>query len=251
MTIMIYYHCSGYKTFKDYYCKHVLVQLTGEFKQLVSYNRFVELMKYALLTLALFLRMKCLGKCTGISFIDSSSLKVCHNKRIHSNKVFKGIAKRGKTSIDWFFGFKLHLVFNHFGEIVDFLLTQGNIADNNYDVLNSLTKQITGKLFGDKGYILKSDTFQEFYDKGVHFVTKIRTNMKNILMNIFDKLLLKKRGLAESAIGNFKSSISIEHTRHRSPINFLSSIFSALIAYSFRQKKPSLAANFLFFGLPA
>lgn len=96
MTIMVCFHQSGYRTFKDYYIKEVKKHLMREFPKLVSYNRFVELMKSALAPSACYLETR-YAECTGISFIDSTSIKVCHNRRIHSNKVFEDAAKRGKT----------------------------------------------------------------------------------------------------------------------------------------------------------
>ena len=91
------------------------------------------------------------GEITGISFFDSTSIKVCHNKRISRNKVFKGLAKLGKTTTGWFYGFKLHLVINDKGEILAFQLTPGNVSD--VSMLETLSSGLWGKLFGDKGYI--------------------------------------------------------------------------------------------------
>lgn len=240
MTICINYHYSGYKTFKDYYCKHVLVHMTGEFKNLVSYTRFIELKGTAVLPLALFLKLCCPGVCTGISIIDSFSLQVCHNRRICSHKVFKDIAQRGHTSMGWFYGFKVHFVINHNGGIIDFYLSAGNVADNNPDVLKQLTKKIFGKLIGDKGYIVNQTLFEQLLVNGIHLITKLRKNMKNKLMPFFDKLLLRKRGTIESSIGILKESFSIEHSRHRSPTNFLNYLFSGLAAYFFKPNKPSI-----------
>lgn len=239
MTICIYYHYSGYKTFKDYYCKHVLVHLQPEFPGLVSYNRFVELKAMTVLPLILFAKA-CAGKCTSVSFIDSFALKVCHNKRIYSHKLFKNIAQRGKTSMGWFYGFKIHFVINHFGQIIDFHLSAGNISDNDENVLAKLTQNIFGKLIGDRGYIVRSEIFENLYQLGIQLITKIRKNMQNKLILFFDKLLLRKRGTIESVIGNLKEDFSIEHTRHRSTTNFLSHVFSALVAYAFKPEKPSI-----------
>ncbi len=91
------------------------------------------------------------GEITGIAFIDSTSIDVCHNKRIRRNKVFKGLAKSGKTTAGWFYGFKLHLIINELGEILSFQLTPGNASDTS--LVEILSKGIVGKLFGDKGYI--------------------------------------------------------------------------------------------------
>lgn len=244
MTICVYYHFSGYKTFKDFYIKSILVHHKNEFKNLVSYNRFVELKQKIALDLGLLAHLLCrLNKCTGTSFIDSFSLPVCHNKRIYSHKVFKGFAERGKTSVGWFFGFKMHIAIDPMGNILNFYFTPGNISDNNENVLNSLAMNLFGKLFGDKGYLLKQELFEYFYINNLEFVHKIRSNMKNKLMNFGDKLTLKKRGIVESAIDIIKIHLSVDHSRHRSRTAFLSNLFSGLIAYAFYPTKPSIALN--------
>jgi len=129
MTILIHFHQLHYRDFKAYYTSYVLERLRSEFPGLVSYNRFVEFIPSVLIPLCVYLRQDCFGICTGISFIDSTSLKVCRNQRIHSHRVFAGLAERGKTSTGWFFGFKLHLIFNDRGELLNLMLTPGNVDD--------------------------------------------------------------------------------------------------------------------------
>ena len=240
MTISIFYHYSGYKTFKDYYEKQVLIHMTSDFKELVSYNRFLELRQSALLPLIAFIQLNSMSKCTGISFIDSFALNVSHPKRISSHKVFKGIAARGKTSTGWFYGFKLHLIINENGEVISLYVTPGNTADNNEAVILKLTKNLFGKIFGDKGYMLNTKLFENLYFNGIHMVTKIRNNMKNKLMDVYDKIMLKKRGLIESIGGILKESMSLEHSRHRSIFGLLFHVTTTLCAYNFKSNKPSI-----------
>lgn len=240
VTICVFYHYSGYKNFKTYYKNYVLINMKSDFTKTISYNRFVELQKNAVLPLILFLKIYCKAVQTGISFIDSFSLKICNNRRIHSHKVFKNIAQRGQTSMGCFYGFKVHFIINHLGEIINFYITPGNIADNNTNLLEKLTHNVCGKLFGDKGYIVNKQLFKKLYDRGLQIVTKIRKNMKNTLMDAQDKLILKKRGTIESVIGILKESFNIEHSRHRSPSNFLANTLSALAAYVFKPEKPSI-----------
>lgn len=240
ITIAIYYHESGYKTLKDYYEKHVLKYMNADFHHLVSYNRFLELRKHAMPALVAFTQLNTLKKCTGISFIDSFPLKACHARRAYSHKVLKGLAKKGKTSVGWFYGLKLHLIMNHKGEILSFFITSGNVADNNEGVLLKLTKKITGKLFGDRGYLVNQALFKKLYLNGIQLITKIRKNMKNKLISMADKLLLRKRGVIESLGNILKEALSLEHTRHRSAAGFVCHIASTLIAYNFRDKKPSI-----------
>jgi transposase, IS4 family len=127
MTIIIHFHQMRYRDFKTYYTQFVQVYLPAEFPQLVSYNRFVELMPSLLVPLCAYLQ-SCYGDCTGISFIDSTPIMVCHNRRIRRHRVFANIAQRGKNSVGWFFGFKLHLVVNDRGELLACRLTAGNVV---------------------------------------------------------------------------------------------------------------------------
>lgn len=243
MTIAVYYHESGYKTFKDYYEKHVLVNMKNDFNHQVSYNRFLELRKKAVFPLLAFTQLNSLRNCSGTSYIDSYPLKVCHIRRASSHKVFKGFAKKGKTSVGWFYGFKLHVVINHEGEIISFYITPGNISDNNENVLVKLTKKVWGKLFGDKGYLVNNTLFKKLYINNVQLITKIRKNMKSKLMPLSDKLLLRKRGIIESVGNILKGSLSLEHSRHRSAFGFLGHVISTIISYSYRDKKPSITVS--------
>ncbi len=239
MTIMVLFHSGNFRNLKHFYLFYVKPHLKSEFPETVSYNRFVELQQKAIVPMALFLKMCCLGKCTGISFIDSTPLRSCHIKREKQHKTFKGMAAKGQCSIGWFFGFKLHLIINDKGEILDFMLTQGNVDDREPLKSDNFHKKIMGKLYGDKGYIGK-DLFEKLFVDGVHLVTKIRKNMKNSLMHTYDKVMLKKRAIIETVNDELKNMCQIEHTRHRSFDNFLSNLLSGLIAYSFFPKKPSL-----------
>ena len=191
MTIVIYFHLMRYRDFKHYYLFHVCEHMHSDFPSLVSYTRFVELMQTALLPLAVFLKTRCLGKCTGISYVDSSHIKACHIKRAHSHKVLKDLATKGQYSIGWFFGLKLHFIINDKGEILDFVLTPGNIDERQPLIGNNLLTKIYGKLYGDKGYISQS-LFEKLFIDGIHLITKLRKNMKNSLMLISDKILLRK-----------------------------------------------------------
>ena len=239
MTIVIFFHLMRYRDFKHYYLFHVCEHMRNEFPGLVSYNRFVELMQKSLLPLAVFLKTRCLGKCTGISFVDSTPIRACHIKREHSNKVLKGLATKGQCSIGWFFGLKLHFIINDKGEMLDFVLTPGNVDDRQPLIGSNLLAKIYGKLFGDKGYISQS-LFEKLFIDGIHLITKLRKNMKNSLMLLSDKILLRKRALIESVFDELKNICQIEHIRHRSQEGFIINLLSGLIVYSYLPKKPSL-----------
>jgi hypothetical protein len=187
------------------------------------------------------------GQCTGISIIDSTPIVVCHNKRIHSHQVFESLAKRGKSSMGWFFGFKLHIVINHLGELLAFKMTPGNTSD--LKSVEPLSNGLFGKLFGDKGYISQS-LFNKLLAKGLHLVTQIRSNMKNKLMNLTDRMMLRKRSLVESVFHIFKDVLTMEHTRHRSPINFMVNMASGLAAYCLSDSKPKMKFASSLIGQP-
>lgn len=243
ITLLICFQHSGFRNFKSFYLDFAMPYLSTYFPTLPSYNRFVELQSMSIFHNFFFTKLCCMGQCDGISFIDSFKLAVCHNKRIHQNKVFADTAKRGHTSMGFFYGFKGHIVVNSKCEIIDFQLTTGNIADNDENILLKLCKHIFGKVYGDKGYILNSEKFENFFNNGIQFISKIRSNMKNRLMNLNDKFMLNRRGIIETVIDQLKNICQIEHTRHRSPINFFNNFLSAIAAYSFKTEKPRLRTN--------
>lgn len=240
ITIVVFFQLSGYKDFKHYYCNHILSERKQDFPTAVSYSRFITLMPRVLFPLLAFLLLTRLGRCTGVSFIDTTVLRVCHTRRILSHKVFAGLAKRGKTTMGWFYGFKLHLIINTHGELLSFALTAGNVADNSKTLVSKLVgEKLWGKLLGDKGYI--STLLQELLrQRNVQLITSLRGNMKNKLLPMEDKLLLRKRSLIESVHDELKNNCEVEHSRHRSTQHFLVHLFSALTAYTFLPKKPSL-----------
>jgi hypothetical protein len=238
LTIIVWFHQSNHKTFKQYYTNYVSVYLRSDFPRLVSYGRFVELMSATSVPLHSLL-MSLLGQPSLANFIDSTKVVVCDNHRINRNKVFQGIAARGKSSMGWFYGFKLHLVVNERGEITAFMLTPGNVADSNTRLGIKLCEKLHGKLYGDRGYI-SQDLFEALWQQGTQLVTGIRKNMKNRLLPLWDKLMLRKRNLIETINDQLKNSNQIEHTRHRSPRNFLVNLLAGLVSYQLQPKKPGL-----------
>ena len=237
MTIIIYFHQSRYRNFKTYYTEYVCQHLRGEFPNLVSYERFVILIPSVFGPLSAYLK-SLYGNCSGFSFVDSTALEVCDNHRIHNHKVFEGIAERGKGSMGWFYGLKVHLVINDRGEILACQITPGNVDDRK--PVPTLCKRLFGKLIADRGYISQSLFEQLLETFNVQLITRIKKNMKNRLMPMIDKILLRKRAIIESVMDQLKNISQIEHTRHRSPINAFINIIAGLIAYCHQPKKPSL-----------
>jgi hypothetical protein len=239
LTISIIFQLSGFRCLKHFYLFYVKTHMKDDFPVTVSYNRFTELSQQNLLAMALFLKTCCLGECTGISFIDSTPVRVCKSKRIANHKVFKGIATTGKSTMGWFHGFKLHLIINDKGEILNFTITQANVDDREPLKQERFLDKIYGKLFADKGYIGK-ELMQMLFVDGLHLITSIRSNMKNSLMTMSDKILLRKHSVIETVNDELKNICQIEHSRHRSFGNFLVNLLAGLIAYSFLPKKPSI-----------
>jgi Transposase DDE domain len=236
LTIMIIFHTSYAKNFKYFYKSYIEHFYCQDFPNAVSYNRFVELISRLFMPLNVLLHLL-FGKETGIYFIDSTTIKACHNKRRYRNKVFAGLAKSSKSSMGYFYGFKLHTIINHQGEFVALKMTKGNVDDRT--PVPELTNGLTGLMAADKGYI-KQNLFIELYERGLKMIHGIKKNMQNKLMGLNEKILLKKRNLIETVFDYLKNKMDIEHTRHRSAINAFVHIVSTLVAYSLKKHKPSM-----------
>jgi hypothetical protein len=236
MTIQILFQMIGFRNFKTFYTGFLQTYWKQYFPNLPSYQRFVELINRALYPLTLFTLFKC-GKKTGIYYIDGSCLPVCHLKRSKRNKVFDENAQYGKTSVGWFFGLKIHLVINNFGELIAFKITRGNVNDSVAG--KSLLMSLKGLAFGDKGYIGKK-LFDELLKKGLKLITRKRKNMKEKLaLSSDEKQLLNQRNLIETVINCLKFKYHIWHTRHRSVFNAMTNLIAALAAYTIQPLKLS------------
>jgi Transposase DDE domain len=237
MTILVSFHQQSYRNFKHFYEKHVRCFWQAEFPGLPSYQRFIDWLPSTLMPLCVYLK-HCFGDCSGISFVDATCLKVCHNRRIRQHRVFEGLAARGKTSVDWFYGFKLHLVVSESGELLNCTVTPGNVDDRK--PIPDLLSGLCGKVFADRGYVSKDLALKLFQTWGIEFFAKPRRNMQNRLMRLTDKLLARKRSIIETIIDQLKNISQIEHSRHRSPVNFMVNLICGLIAYCHQPKKPAL-----------
>jgi len=240
ITIVLLFHYSPAKNFKYFYTDY-LQQYQSEFPKLPSYSRFVALQQRCLGHFHALLTILCaVAKQTGINYVDSTYIPVCHSKRIYKHKVFKGLAALGKSSMGWFFGLKLHLIINEKGELLSAHLTPGNTDDRK--PLRQMSDKLTGLLFGDKGYISQS-LFNDLYARGLKLVTGIKAKMQNKLLPLQEKILLRKRSIIETVNGVLKTDFQIVHTRHRSFINGFIHIFSTLIAYALKSNKPAIKFN--------
>jgi hypothetical protein len=241
MTILVLYHASRFKNFKTFYNGVVLALLRPYFPGAPCYERFLTLTSRVWSLLAFFMGSR-MGHKTDIYYIDSTPLVVCHNRRINRHKTFAGLAERGKTSTGWFFGFKLHLVFNHQREIVALKLTPGNVSDAT--PVPELTKDLVGKLFGDKGYIGQK-LAQALLRRGLALMTRVRKNMKSLPVSFLDKALLNGRNIAETIIGHIKEFSSLRLPKHRSVFNAFTHITAAIIAYQINPLPPGQIKAFI------
>jgi hypothetical protein len=237
--IMVLFHLSAYKNFKTFYLHGIGCQYRACFRDLPHYDRFISRMPRLFVPLMVLLHSLS-GEETGIYFGDSSKLAVCHNRRIDRHRVFDGLAARGKTSMGWFYGLKLHLVINHKGQIMALKITPGNTADST--VLDEITQHLRGKLYADKGSISRA-VFTKLWQRGLHLITGIRRNMRNHLMLLGDKIMLRKRFVIETVFDILKCDMGLEHSRHRSPVNAMVHVLSCLVAYAYRPGKPSISLN--------
>jgi hypothetical protein len=245
MLIMILFHTYRFRDLKSFYTMYICKHMKSEFPRTLSYNRFVERQSKVGVHLLLFLQTCALGQCKGISIIDSTPLVACHIKREHNNKTMKGFAAKGKCTMRWFYGFKLHLVINDKGEIIQWLLTAGYVDDREPLKSKRFTERLFGKLFADRGYI-SQDLFETLFVDNLHIVTRIKKNMKNSLMNLYDKLILRKRAIIETVNDELKNVCHIEHTRHRSVENFAVNLVAGLIAYNLLPKKPEMNIEIIY-----
>jgi hypothetical protein len=236
MTLLVSFPWSPYRTCNHYSLDSVVPPLRPYFPTCVRSSRFVELMPRALGPLCGSLHTR-KGRCTGMAFIDSTPLAVCHHRRIAAPKVFAGWATRGKTSMGWCYGFQLHLLVHDAGERLALHLTPGHGDDR--QPVPILALALCGQLCGDRGYIS-----QPWHDvlcaHGLALLTKVRQTMKNRLRRLWDKLRLRKRPLLEPLNDQLKTISQIAHTRHRSVTGFMVNLRAGLIAYTYRPRKPSL-----------
>ena len=236
MTIIISFHISHHRDFKNYYTGYVARFLKKDFPNLLSYTRFLEVMPSVLVPLCSYFAV-IKGKPTGLEFVDSTSIKVCHNLRIPRHKTFAGIAKRGKGTMGWFYGFKLHLIVNYRGEIVAASLTAANVHDTK--PIPELAKGLTDRLYADKGYISKA-LAGKLAEDGITLITNVRKNMKAKAVSLWDRAMLSKRFIIETINDQLKNISQIEHSRHRSMNGFMLNLMGGLIAYCLKENKPSL-----------
>ena len=238
ITIILLFYRSNMMNFKAFY-KYLELQHKRDFPKMPTYERFCAIKQKAI-PMLLYIFKCILSEGQSEAYIDSTALRVSHNKRTKSHKVFKGIAEVGKSTMGWFYGFKLHLVIDLHGNIINAKLTKGNCDDRS--PVEDLLQEFQGVIYGDKGYI-SQDLFNRLWNNGIKLVTGVKSNMKNKLMILKEKILLKKRSLIESVFSVLKRN-GLEHSRHRSVHGFILHILGSLVSYQLNRKKPEISNNY-------
>ena len=231
ITIILLFYRSNMLNFKVFY-KHLELHHKRDFTKMPTYERFCAIQQKAI-PMLMWLFKCILSQGQSEAYIDATALRVSHNKRMNSHKVFKGIAAVGKSTMGWFYGFKLHLVIDLQGNIINARLTKGNCDDRS--PVEDLIQEFQGVIYGDKGYI-SQDLFSRLWKKGVKLVTGVKANMKNKFMILKEKILLRKRSLIESVFSVLKRN-GLEHSLHRSVHGFILHILGSLISYQLNRKK--------------
>jgi len=229
LTFGVFRFAVGNKDIKHYH-RYLLSHFPNELGEIPSYGNFNGLMNRTLPYVVFLLQwlMYCnRSDESGLYFLDSSPLKVCENKRIFDHKVSDGLAKRGKTSMGWFFGFKLHAVCDSLGRLVSLLITPGNTDDRRFAL--KLLKDLKGLCIADAGYVSKN-LMKTLYDQGLLLLTDVRNSMKR-LMSKTEHQLLKMRQRIEGVFACLKYRLKAEASFARSPLGYLSRILYACLAF--------------------
>ncbi len=238
ITIVVLFHRSHATNLKSFYTEDIRDKYQRDFPNMLAYKRLVErLLELAPLCLAVLELMT--QECTGISYVDSTSLKSCHIKREHQHRVMASLAHKGRTSMGWFYGMKLHITINHRGELISFATTPGNVNDREPLKDGTLLKGLHGRIFADSGYI--SNELAEWLSQAdIELIAKPTKQQKKVHISQENKRLLFMRSLVETVIGQLKTKCRLEHTRHRSINGFYANLATALMAYQFSDKKPRI-----------
>lgn len=236
MTLVVLFPHLRFRQFKRFYLDYARRHLRAAWPTLPSYNRCVELLpRGAAPVAALFESRK--GPCDGISLVDATPLAVGDKRRSARPRVFTDRARRGKTSIGWCYGFKLHISINSKGELIRLKLTPGNVDDRN--PLPKLCQGLIGYLFAAQGYIGQRLT-KAVAKQDIHLITTLRKNMKPAPRTDFEKALLRRRGLSETVFDEWNKLCQSEHPRHRSIGNFLVNVMAGIVASGWSDHKPTL-----------
>ena len=226
----IFRFATGVKDVKHYHRK-LLSSYSKELGRIPNYGNFNALMNQATPYVIFLLQWICYCHQSaggGLYFMDSTPMKVCENKRIFDHKVCEDMAQRGKSSMGWFFGFKLHVVCDSLGRLVSLLITPGNTDDRKFAL--KLLKGLRGLCVADAGYVSKK-LMQELYQQGLLLLTDVRNSMKR-LMSETQHGLLKLRQRIEGVFSCLKHRLKAEASIARSPLGYLSRCLYACLTFA-------------------
>lgn len=226
----IFRYATGVKDVKHYHRK-LLSSYSNELGRIPNYGNFNTLVNQAtpyVIFLLQWIFYVNKSRQDGFYFMDSTPLKVCENKRIFDHKVCEDLAQRGKSSMGWFFGFKLHVVCDSLGRLVSLLITPGNTDDRKFVL--KLLRGLKGLCIADAGYVSKK-LMQELYEQGLLLLTDVRKSMKR-LMSETQHALLKQRQRIEGVFSCLKHRLKAEASIARSPLGYLSRCLYACLTFA-------------------
>ena len=235
VSLAIFRYLMGFKTWKEFY-KFIKTYHQQDFPNLPKYGNFLRAMN-RLSFFAYFMQQgflnffKKITKRRDIKFVDSTKLKVCRNKREFTHQVCKNIARKGKSSIGWFYGFKLHIICNELMQILEFTITPGNTDDR--EGLEMIWNDIFGMIIADAGYIGKKRQ-EKAFNLGKRLLTAVKANMKK-MMTFMQHILLKLRQRVETVYSVLKLRLGIETTLPRSPLGYFAHYIWCILAYQFKK----------------
>jgi len=239
LTLGIFRFATGVKDVKHYHRK-LVSSYSQELGRIPNYGNFNALMNQATPYVIFLLEWICYSNkstSNGAYFLDATSLKVCENKRIFDHKVCEDIAQRGKSSMGWFFGFKLHVVCDSLGRLVSLLITPGNTDDRKFVL--KLLKGLKGLCVADAGYVSKK-LMHELYEQGLLLLTDVRNSMKR-LMSEAQHAVLKLRQRIEGIFSCLKHRLKAEASIARSPLGYVSRCLYACLTFALSKELETIA----------
>ncbi|PJI36520.1 IS982 family transposase [Acinetobacter pseudolwoffii] len=235
--IAIWYKCSHFTNFKAFFT-WLKQDKSSLFNSLPCYQRMIHLINTHQLALHALHVALMKGQRSQYLWIDSTTLPVCKNQRIQRHKSLAEIASRGKSSMGWFYGCKLHIVMNQLGEVVCSALSNGHVAD--IRMVEHLVEGLEAKLYADRGYI-SQDLKNRLKEQGIDLITYHRKNMQAIQLSESDEYHLKQRNKIETLFSLLKGQYNLVTNKARSMAGFLSGIYASLCAYQLtHQNKPKI-----------
>lgn len=231
VTLVLFKQFTGHKTWKAFY-RYIKTYHSQDFPQLPEYQNFVGAMNalspYAMIMTTAFCSFfRKQTKTQELKIADSTKLAVCNIKREFSHKVCKGLARKSKSTMGWFYGFKLHIVCNQLMQILECTILTATVDDR--AALELIWAHIFGLIVADAGYLGKNRA-DKARAHGKILFTAVKANMKK-LMTDWQHDLLKARQIIETVFSVLKLRLGIETSLPRSPLGYFAHYAWCLAAY--------------------